>query len=76
MTAITGGGLKYKKGEGFDLYTKGIPGAINDYLDRKADRGLVESAARAIDSLQISTPKDLQPIIEILEKKNEGREKY
>lgn len=76
LTAITGGGLKYKKGEGFDLYTKGIPGAINDYLDRKADRGLVESAARAIDSLQISTPKDLQPIIEILEKKNEGREKY
>lgn len=75
-TSITGGGIKFKTDDGFELYTNGIPGAINEYLDRKADRELIEAAANAIDSLQIKEPKDLQPIIEILDKKNQGREKY
>ena len=74
--AITGGGLRYKKGEGFELYTNGVGGAINDYLDREADRELVRAAARAMDSLKIKSPEDMQPIIEILNAKNEGRRDY
>lgn len=73
---ITGGGIKYKKDEGWELYSNGIVGSINDYLDREADRELVKSAARAMDSLQIKRPEDLQPIIDILNTKNEGRDKY
>ena len=49
---------------------------ISEYLDRAADRQLVEAAARACDSLKIKAPEDLQPIIDILNAKNEGREKY
>ena len=74
--ALTGGGLRFKQEDGWSLYTKGISGAINDYLDREADRELVRAAARAIDSLQIKKPEDLQPIIDLLNAKNEGREKY
>lgn len=36
----------------------------------------VEAATRAVDSLKIKAPEDLQPIIDILNAKNEGREKY
>lgn len=76
IVALTGGGIKYKRGDGWAVYTNGITGAINDYLDREADRELVKAAARAMDSLQIKQPEDLQPIIEMLNAKNEGREKY
>lgn len=73
VLTLTGGGVHYKD---FELYTNGIGGAINEYLDKKADRKLVESAARAIDSLQIKSPDDLKQIIKILETKNQGRRKY
>lgn len=76
ITAVTGGGLRYNTDSGFELYTNGIPGAINDYLDRAADRNLVNSAARAMDSLKIKSPDDMKPIIEILKAKNEGRRDY
>lgn len=75
-TILTGGGVKFNKKDGLDIYTNGIGGIINDYLDRKADRELVRAAARAMDSLQIKTPEDMQPIIEILNAKNEGRRNY
>lgn len=74
--ALTGGGIKYRQGDGWSVYTNGVAGAINDYLDREADRELVRAAVRAMDSLQIKQPDDLQPIIEMLNAKNEGREKY
>lgn len=74
--ALTGGGIKYRQGEGWSVYTNGIAGAVNDYLDREADRELVRAARRAMDSLQIKQPEDLQPIIEMLNAKNEGRVKY
>ena len=74
--AITGGGLQYKTDEGLELYTTGIGGVINDYLDRKADRELVKAAARAMDSLKIKAPEDMRPIIEILNAKNKGRRDY
>lgn len=76
ITALTGGGLKYTTDNGLELYTNGIPGAINDYLDRAADRNLINSAARAMDSLKIKSPDDMKPIIEILKAKNEGRRNY
>lgn len=76
ITAMTGGGLRYNTDSGFELYTNGISGAINDYLDRAADRNLVNSAARAMDSLKIKSPDDMKPIIEILKAKNEGRRDY
>ena len=76
ITALTGGGLRYNTDQGFELYTTGIPGAINDYLDRAADRELINSAARAMDSLKIKSPEDMKPIIEILKAKNEGRRDY
>ena len=75
-TILTGGGVKFNKKDGLDIYTNGIGGIINDYLDRKADRELVRAAARAMDSLQIKTPEDMQPIIGILNAKNEGRRNY
>ena len=74
--AINGGGIEYDKEKGLNIHTDGLIGAINNYLDREADRELVRAAARAMDSLQIKQPEDLQPIIEMLNAKNEGREKY
>lgn len=70
---INGGGIKYKD---LDIHTDGLIGEINNFLDREADRELVKAAARAIDSLQIKKPEDIQPIIDILKAKNEGRDKY
>jgi len=76
MVTINGGGIEYDKENGLRIYTNGIFGAINEYLDRKADRELIKSAARALDSLQIKKPEDLKPIIDVLNSKNEGRKKY
>lgn len=68
-----GGGIKYKE---LDIHTDGLIGEINNFFDREADRELVKAAARAMDSLQIKKPEDLQQIIDILKAKNEGRDKY
>lgn len=78
IVTFTGGGIKYesKNGTSFNLYTDGILGALSKYLDKEADRELIKAAAHAIDSLKIKSPEDIKPIIEILEKKNQGREKY
>lgn len=77
VVLLTGGGVKINTETcNFDMSTKGILQSIGEFLDRKADRGLVEAATRAVDSLKIKTPKDMQPIIDILNAKNEGREKY
>lgn len=73
---LTGGGIKCNQKNGLEIYTSGIGGAISDFLDRKADRELVEAAKRAMDSLQIKTPEDMQPIIDILNAKNKGRHDY
>ena len=76
VTMLTGGGIKCNQKDGLEIYTSGIGGAISDFLDRKADRELVEAAKRAMDSLQIKTPEDMQPIIDILNAKNKGRHDY
>lgn len=76
LVAINGGGIEYSKDNGLNIHTDGLIGAINNFFDREADRELVRAAARAMDSLQIKQPEDLQPIIEMLNAKNDGREKY
>lgn len=75
---INGGGLEYstKDGTKFKLSTDGLINAVSDYLDRKADRELLNSAARAVDSLKIEAPSDMQPVLELMKTKNEGRDKY
>ena len=75
---LFGGGIEYSSPDGTHLKigTDGLIEKYNEYLDRKADRELIESAKRAIDSLQIEKPEDVNAIIQILEKRNEIREKY
>lgn len=74
---LTGGGVKiHTENWNFDMSTNGVLQSISEFCDRQQDRGLVEAAARAVDSLKIKAPEDLQPIIDILNAKNEGREKY
>lgn len=77
VVLLTGGGVKINTEKwNFDMSTNGVLQNISEYLDRAADRQLVEAATRAVDSLKIKAPEDLQPIIDILNAKNEGREKY
>lgn len=78
ILAITGGGLEYtsKDGTKFKLHTDGLIGAISKYLDKEADREFVKAATRAVDSLKIEAPSDMQPILELMKIKNEGRDKY
>jgi hypothetical protein len=79
LNGCFGGGLEFKKDAEnvkFSISTKGITGAINEYLDREADRKLVESAARAIDSMKIKKPEDIEPFIKLLEERNKIRNKY
>lgn len=74
-----GGGLEYKRDADsteLSIKTKGLAGAINEYLDREADRGLVEAATKAVDSMKIQKPEDIEPIIKLLEEKNKIRLKY
>lgn len=74
-----GGGLEYKKDADsteFSIKTKGFTGAVNEYLDRKADRELVEAATKAVDSMKIQKPEDIEPIIKLLEERNKIRNKY
>ena len=75
---LNGGGLEYtsKDGTEFNLSTDGLIEAVSDYLDRDADRALLNSAVRAVDSLKIEAPSDMQPILELMKTKNEGRDKY
>ena len=76
LVALSGGGIRCSKEEGLEIYTNGVFGVISEYLDREADRELIKAATRALNSLKINTPKDLEPIIEMLHTKNEGRKKY
>lgn len=76
--ALAGGGLEHKDKDGseFKMSTDGVLKSISDYLDREADRELTKAATRALDSLKIQTPKDLESLINLIDKKNEIREKY
>lgn len=75
---LNGGGLEYtsKDGTTFKLSTNGLINSVSDYLDREADRTLLNKASRAVDSLKIEAPNDMQPILELLRIKNDGRKKF
>ena len=77
---INGGGLVYKseKDENvteLSLTTPGLLKNIGEFMDKYADKKLVESATRAVDSIKISNPKDIEVPEMLLEKRNEAREK-
>lgn len=74
---LTGGGIHITSEEfNLDISTNGVFQSISEFLDRQQDRDLVKAATRAVNSLKIKTPEDLQPIIDILNAKNAGREKF
>lgn len=75
LTICFGGGIRCERIE-LDISTGGIPAileAISDFRDREADRGLIETANKAMDSLKIQAPADL---IEVLNIRNEIRDNY
>ena len=77
--ALNGGGIEYKNektGANFKMFSDGLFKSFADYIQKEADTELVKSATRAIDTLKIDDPKDLQPVIELMKVKNEGRIKY
>ena len=76
IITLTGGGLQFSTEDGLNIYTNGLPGAINEYLDRKADREMQRKIIQGLDSLKIENPQDIAPFIELLRVKNEGRRKY
>lgn len=76
ITFLCGGGVRFTKKDGLNIYTNGIPDIINNYLDRKADRQLIDAAVRSIDSLQIKEPDDLKPIIELMQNLDDRRNDY
>lgn len=74
---INGGGLKINvEGFNFDLSTDGLIGKYNEYLDREVDRDLKESIKSSLDSLDMSTPQNMEYAIKLLEELNKSREKY
>lgn len=76
--SLSGGGVHFKHENGnteFSIQTQGLLKAIGDYLDKDADRELTNSAIRAVDSMKISSPKDIEVPEMLLEKRNEAREK-
>ena len=79
INGVCGGGVDFDssptKTTG-KIYTNGIIGAWNEYLDRKADRELKRAAARAIDSMKIQKPEDVDAIIRLIETQNQIRNKY
>lgn len=77
ILGINGGGLNIKTGNfSFDLSTDGLIEKYNDYLDHKVDNEIKRSIKCALDSLDISTPKDFQTVIDLLHEQNSIREKY
>ena len=77
ILSINGGGLKINAGNfNFDLSTDGLIGMYNEYLDREVDRDLKESIKSSLDSLDMSTPQNMEYAVKLLEELNNSREKY
>ena len=68
ILSINGGGLKINAGNfNFDLSTDGLIGMYNEYLDREVDRDLKESIKSSLDSLDMSTPQNMEYAVKLLE---------
>lgn len=77
ILSINGGGLKINAGNfNFDLSTDGLIGMYNEYLDREVDRDLKENIKSSLDSLDMSTPQNMEYAVKLLEELNNSREKY
>ena len=77
ILSINGGGLKINAGNfNFDLSTDGLIGMYNEYLDREVDRDLKGSIKSSLDSLDMSTPQNMEYAVKLLEELNNSREKY
>jgi hypothetical protein len=69
VVGISGGGIRCSRKNGLDVHTDGLLYAVSDYLDRHAERELVESIARSLDSLKVDSVKDIEPYLELLKHK-------
>ncbi len=67
VVGISGGGLECSREKGLQMHTDGLLHAVSDYLDRRANRQMVESIARSLDSLKVDSVKDIEPYLEILQ---------
>lgn len=74
--AISGGGIECSREEGFNMHTDGLLESISDFLDRRADRQLVESVKNSIDTMKINTGKDLAPYMDFIQIRQEIRTEY
>lgn len=74
--AISGGGIECSREEGFNMNTDGLLESISDFLDRRADRQLVESVKNSIDTMKINTGKDLAPYMNFIQIRQENRTEY
>ena len=79
INSVCGGGIEFDSnptGTTGKIYTKGILGAWSEYLDKEADRELKKAAVRAVDSMQIGKPVDIDAIVKLIEAQNQIRNKY
>lgn len=73
LVGISGGGINWSSEEGFDMHTDGVLKSISDFLDRKAERQLLEPIKNSLDSLKIDSLKDIEPYLELLRIRNESK---
>lgn len=73
FVAISGGGIECSREGGFNMYTNGMLESVSDFLDRRADRQLVESVRRSIDTMKIDAGKDLSPYMNLIQIRQENR---
>ena len=76
FVSVSGGGLEFTRGEGLNMYTNGMLESVSDFLDRRADRQLIESARRSIDSMKIDTGRNINPYLELIQIRQENRTEY
>lgn len=74
--SLSGGGVEFQQGEGFNMHTDGFLKSASDFLDRRADRHLIESARKSIDSMKIDTGRNINPYLELIQIRQENRTEY
>lgn len=69
----TGGTIKWKKSEGFELSGGNIFKSISEFLDRKKDRKFTDAVIDKMNNMEIENPNDL---VKLIEEHNKKRIKY